>query len=682
MQQFTKLLTCVQTTLPFEDTGSTNDEIWPIDEIFPENEIDALLKLESFNKHLYRPNTYLHKWWARRSGILFRYILKGFVKNKKRRDFYSSSGLEGMVVLDPMMGGGTILHEAIRMGANVIGIDIDPIPVVQARATLSLRPLHEKQGVFHKVWSILRDHLASWYRTRCPICGNVAEIQFILYARRMKCKCREMLFVDDLVLLENSSSQNSVQICPICLDVYQNDHLCFYQNKNTIKVLKKCTRYCQDCGHKFIDITSEPYWKRYRPIALRGICSSGHEFFKSLETYDWELLFKAKEEADKLKWELNYEWSIPDGPKSKDLRKRGITSYLDLFTPRQKLYLAALKEVLEVIPSEDKLWLALLGSTSLEFNSLLAGYKGRSVRRPGAVRHVFAHHAYSIPYTALENNPVFIYPRSGTLLRLFKDRVERATRWAFSPVERRLHKSRIQQVVIEGELDGGIEVNRWEDLLEGKRRFLVLQADASQINLPEGIVDFVVTDPPYYDNVQYSDLSNFFRVWLRFLLPHEADWYYDPLRAAVSQNGSQDAQKYVFILSNIWKNVSRALKRPYGRLVFTFHHWRPEAWAALTVSLREAGFILVNRYVAFSENPTSVHVQGLKALKHDAILVLAPLDAKAPFRIWPTVSSIISRNSADFVRACSEALGWMLQARDEIPSAKIWYLWKKILGVA
>lgn len=30
-----------------------------------------------------------------------------------------------------MMGGGTILHEAIRLGANVIGYDIDPIPVLQ-----------------------------------------------------------------------------------------------------------------------------------------------------------------------------------------------------------------------------------------------------------------------------------------------------------------------------------------------------------------------------------------------------------------------------------------------------------------------------------------------------------------------------------------------------------------------
>jgi hypothetical protein len=42
---------------------------------FPEEEANALASLESYNKHLYRPNTYLHKWWARRCGTTFRYIL-------------------------------------------------------------------------------------------------------------------------------------------------------------------------------------------------------------------------------------------------------------------------------------------------------------------------------------------------------------------------------------------------------------------------------------------------------------------------------------------------------------------------------------------------------------------------------------------------------------------------------
>jgi adenine-specific DNA methylase len=54
-----------------------------------------------------------------------------------KQDRYAPGGLEGQIILDPMMGGGTTLHEAIRLGANVVGSDIDPIPVLQTRATLT-----------------------------------------------------------------------------------------------------------------------------------------------------------------------------------------------------------------------------------------------------------------------------------------------------------------------------------------------------------------------------------------------------------------------------------------------------------------------------------------------------------------------------------------------------------------
>jgi putative DNA methylase len=109
----------------------------PIDSSFPEDKVNELAQLECYNKHLFRPNTYLHKWWARRSGTTFRYILKQLVTESSLRDYYKPGGLEGVTVLDPMMGGGTTIHEAIRMGANVIGCDLDPIPVLQVRASLA-----------------------------------------------------------------------------------------------------------------------------------------------------------------------------------------------------------------------------------------------------------------------------------------------------------------------------------------------------------------------------------------------------------------------------------------------------------------------------------------------------------------------------------------------------------------
>ena len=104
---------------------------------FPEKFVDKLSQREVFNKHLYHPNTCLHKWWARHCGSTFRAILKQFVNDEKQRDYYSPGGLEGRIVLDPIMGGSTTLHEAIQLRANIIGADIDPIPIAQARATLA-----------------------------------------------------------------------------------------------------------------------------------------------------------------------------------------------------------------------------------------------------------------------------------------------------------------------------------------------------------------------------------------------------------------------------------------------------------------------------------------------------------------------------------------------------------------
>jgi len=327
---------------------------------------------------------------------------------------------------------------------------------------------------------------------------------------------------------------------------------------------------------------------------------------------------------------------------------------------------------------EDRLWLALLISTSLEFNCLLCGYKGSDIRRPGAIRHVFSHHAYSFPYTALENNPIFSGNTSGTLNRLFNDRIVRAGEWAVEPVETRIVDGRRIKSSIRGEIDAGEPVADWISLSNGERRFLILQGNAATVKIPDETADYVVTDPPYFDSVQYSDLSNFFRVWLRLFLPFDADWHYDQLDSAVSEGGASDGRKYGEVLGEIWKNCFCALKKEHGRLVFTFHHWKPEAWAELTLSLKNAGFALVNRYVVCSENPISVHIMGLKSLKHDTVLVLRPNPADGGYLRWSKPSRIETTSSESFCRDCGTALGWFLGT--EIGEENIRREWKRLIG--
>jgi adenine-specific DNA methylase len=177
--------------------------------------------------------------------------------------------------------------------------------------------------------------------------------------------------------------------------------------------------------------------------------------------------------------------------------------------------------------------------------------------------------------------------------------------------------------------------------------------------------------------VQYSDLSTFFRVWLRRFLPGEADWRYDPLASAVSEGGALGRQKYREVLGAIWKRCYRALNKEHGRLIFTFHHWDPEAWAELTLSLKQSRFVLMSRWVVFSENPASVHIRDLKALKHDVILVLKPDTAEGIVPRWPEPAQINATDSYSFCRDCGMALGWFLSA--DVGEVQIRSQWRRLI---
>jgi putative DNA methylase len=646
-----------------------------IDNEFPEESATLLAQLESFNKHLFRPNTYLHKWWARRAGTTFRHILKQLVVNPTRKDFYLPGGLESQIILDPMMGGGTTLHEAIRMGANVVGIDVDPIPVLQVKASLTQIPLAQKKAVFRLFYDALRAKLSHLYTTRCPDCKEESEIQFSLYGQRQRCNCREVVTLDSFLLRENWHG-GDIRICPNCRGVWNTPgHSC--DENPDIPLIEKSERKCGSCGTSFTDLATKPFWERYVPLVVVGVCPKHGQFFKSVDEYDEGMIARALELSRQLDFGPPEEFIIPTGPKSIDLKRRNINSFLELFTPRQLLYIASSINLMSTQDEINRLWLSLLVSTSLEFNCLLAGYKGVDKRRPGAVRHVFSHHAYSIPYTALENNPIFPSPTSGTLLRLFNDRILRAAKWATHPVETRILGDRSVKVPITGEIDGGIPVQTYDELRKGQRSFLLIHGDARELSLPEESVDYVVTDPPYYDSVQYGDLSHFFRVWLRLLMPDEVTWKYDQSKAVVVGNDKQDEGKFSDNLTDIWKVCHKVLKKQ-GRLIFTFHHWRASAWAELTISLKRSGFMLVNKYVVFSENPISVHIRQLKALKHDVILVLKARSSEEEIPKWPHVTIVDVEDSHNFCRDCGNVLGWLLNS--DYTEERIHQEWHSLIG--
>ena len=615
---------------------------------FSEEFVNALARQEVFNKHLFRPNTYLHKWWARRCGSTFRAILKQFAA-AENRDYYAPGGLAGRVVLDPMMGGGTTLHEAIRLGANVIGADIDPIPVAQARASLTQAPLGELRAAFEAFFASLRAALSPYFQSECPLCNDTAEIQYTLYGVRKLCGCGEAVQVEVYDLRQDAGG--GVRMGPDSWAI----------GGATPRLVTKADKRCGDCGQGYRELLDLPLYARYVPVALFVCCPQHGRFFRQPSQSDLALLERANRQRSSLDFGPPEDFAVQDGPKSGDLLRHKVRSYLDVFSSRQLLYLHHAIRLLRGFTGVSRLNLGMLVSASLEFNSMLCGYKGWYQRRPGAIRHTFALHAYSFQYTALENNPVNPARASGNLQLLFRDRIERGRKWAGLPVERRINADgKATPVKIPGETDGGTEVFNQADIAHGRNRFWLIQGDSRQLPLADGSVDLVVTDPPYYDNVQYSDLAAFFRVWLARLLPDEAEWAYDAAASAVAVKGAAaGGGRYLEALAGIFAECARVLKPGAGRLAFTFHHWQPGAWAEVTIALKQAGFRLVKANVVQSEHPISVHIRGLKSIKHDSILILAVGDAETTR--WAPVEAISAADSETFCRQCAAAVGWLLQ---------------------
>lgn len=648
----------------------------PIDHAFDTEFADELARLESYNKNLYRPNTYLHKWWARRCGTTFRAILKQLVEGDRGRDYYAPGGLEGTIILDPMMGGGTTLHEAIRLGANVIGADIDPIPILQARATLSDIPLAQLEKAFERFHKALHTNLSPFYRTACPTCHNTVDWQFMLYGLQKRCACTETLFVDSLTLRHNNDGTH-IHLCPETQDILQDGVVISEAvSVGVLPLREKRDSRCEQCGERFQEELDVPYYQRYMPYAVAGECPEHGLFFAAPDEVIWQALAQAEACREGLRFDAAAFAIDPHAPQSKRLARKGIHSYLDLFSSRQLLFLHQAIELLPDFDPLERLNLALIVSTSLEFNAMLCGYKGMNRRRAGAIRHTFTQHSYSFPYTVLENNPIHPDKRSGTLTNLFHWRVVRGREWANAPVERHhIGAGKPEQIVIAGERDGGCEVSHPDLLQQGDHRFFLRQGSSAHLPLPDESVDFIVTDPPYFDSVQYSDLATFFRVWLRQLLPNEAIWDYDQDESAVDPLANGNGQ-YTTVLSQIFAECQRVLKKDRGRVIFTFHHWNPKGWAALTIALKRARFVLVNRYVVHAENYNSVHIVNQNALVHDVILVLAPAAAGLT-PDWQQPQNIRADSSGDFCYDCGTLMGYLLQ--QEMSEARIKSIWQHAL---
>ena len=554
--------------------------------------VDALSRKETRNREVYLPPVTVYRWWARRTAAV-----NGAILDSAAHHWPAD---KRALVADPMAGGGVIPLVALQRGHRVYAQDINPWAGYGMRVMLGLPPTESLRLAAADFLQAADGLAAEAYGTELSdgTPARVAHTFRVAAGACTACGHHQRLFPHGVVSVMQRKDRmdkggnrypeaflacsaghlfagqwDEQARCPECSRTVQPGAA--YQRKRQVR--------CAECGRAELlsDRAGALVWE---PVLVERAGGGRRELGLPTEG--------ERARASEDRWAPSRRLgAIPHGQETRVLLRHGFKSWNDLYPARQRAVTEALLDLVEgVDPSvRGALRMAVLGTTEM------AGLCSRWDRWYMKSFESMAGHRFNFTTLTVEPNVVGTPEVGrGTLIRRLRS-FEKAARW--------LETAQDRDVRVE---EGTAEV----------------------LSLSDREVDLVLTDPPYHDDVQYSELSLPLRAWAG--LPLGALVGEAVVNVVTGQNRGEG--EYRDLLARIFGECRRVLK-PEGHLVFSFANRDPTAWVEVFSALHAAGLRAIGYAVVHSENETDQSKRGVKSCTRDLILDLVPVSDR-PLQVF------------------------------------------------
>lgn len=183
-------------------------------------------------------------------------------------------------------------------------------------------------------------------------------------------------------------------------------------------------------------------------------------------------------------------------------------------------------------------------------------------------------------------------------------------------------------------------------LSKQKSSFIISTNSLTQLSVLDNSIDYIFTDPPFGDNLNYSELSFVWETWLKAKTNNKTE-------AIVNKVQGKGMVEYQSLMTECFNEYYRVLK-PGRWMTVEFHNSKNVIWNAIQEALQKSGFVVADVRTLDKQQGSFKQMTSTAAVKQD--LVISAYKPKESFK-REFLSHVGSQQTAwDFIRQHLERL--------------------------